>query len=155
MPGSMKRAPDFVIGGAANPYLLRWWLIPRNKWCNVYLHQILRDDEDRALHDHPWWNCSIPLRSGFYEVLPMLGPEDVTLSRTARRYVGVPVFRRATAAHRLELRRDEHGRPIPAWSLFITGPSIRTWGFWCSWGWRPWNEFVAPNDKGAVGRGCD
>jgi hypothetical protein len=50
----VKRRPDFIIGGADNPYLLRWWIIPRNRWCNVYLHKILRDDDPRALHDHPW-----------------------------------------------------------------------------------------------------
>lgn len=47
------RAPDFYIGGNANPYLLRWWVIPRNRFFNVYLHKFLRDDDDRALHDHP------------------------------------------------------------------------------------------------------
>lgn len=24
------RAPDFVIGGQEDPYLCRWWLMPRN-----------------------------------------------------------------------------------------------------------------------------
>lgn len=24
------RTPDFVIGSDDNPYLLRWWIIPRN-----------------------------------------------------------------------------------------------------------------------------
>jgi hypothetical protein len=57
-----RRAPDFLIGGADDPYIRRWWVIPRNRWFNVYLHQFLRSDDDRALHDHPWANCSILLR---------------------------------------------------------------------------------------------
>ena len=49
-----RRPADFVIGGAERPYLRRWWVIPRNRLFNVYLHQFLRSDDDRALHDHPW-----------------------------------------------------------------------------------------------------
>lgn len=54
-----RRAPDVVIGEADSPYLLRWHPIPRNPIFNVYLHQFLRDDDDRALHDHPWVNVSL------------------------------------------------------------------------------------------------
>ncbi len=42
------RKPDFIIGGPENPYLLRWYLIPQNRFFNVYLHKILRSDDDRA-----------------------------------------------------------------------------------------------------------
>src|SRR3546814_20880058 len=61
------RAPSFVIGGEDNPYLRRWYIIPRNRWFNVYLHEFLRDDDDRALHDHPWVNLSILLRGQYVE----------------------------------------------------------------------------------------
>jgi hypothetical protein len=59
------RDPDFVIGRAGRPYLRRWWVIPRNRWFNIYLQEILQDDDDRALHDHPWVNCSIILRGSY------------------------------------------------------------------------------------------
>jgi hypothetical protein len=39
------RPPDFIIGGAARPYIQRWWLVPRNRWFNIYLHRIMRDGE--------------------------------------------------------------------------------------------------------------
>ena len=45
----------------------RWWVIPRNKWFNVYLHHFLRSDDDRALHDQPWWNLSILLDGEYTE----------------------------------------------------------------------------------------
>lgn len=48
-----RRPPDVVIGGDASPYMRRWWVIPRNRRFNVYLHHFLRSDDDRALHDHP------------------------------------------------------------------------------------------------------
>lgn len=43
--------PHFVIGNADNPYMLRWFILPRNRLFNIYLHKFLRDDDDRALHD--------------------------------------------------------------------------------------------------------
>lgn len=48
--GIMVREPDFVIG---DDYLRRWYVVPRNPFCNVYLHHILHSDDDRALHDQP------------------------------------------------------------------------------------------------------
>lgn len=131
--------PDLVIGDTERPYLLRWHIFPRNRFCNVYLHCILRDDDDRALHDHPWRNCSILLRGSYREITP------------AGRFVrsaGSVVFRRAEAAHRLEVVEG------PVWSLFITGPKVREWGFHCPRGWKVWHQFVDPTDRGRVGPGC-
>ena len=63
-----SRPPDVVIGDADNPYLLRWWVWPRNRFFNLYLHRVLRSDDDRALHDHPWWNLSYIVDGGYTEV---------------------------------------------------------------------------------------
>jgi hypothetical protein len=62
------REPDLYIGGKDDPYLLRWYLIPRNRFFNVYLHKIVRSDDDRALHDHPWWWLSVMLKGRYAEV---------------------------------------------------------------------------------------
>jgi hypothetical protein len=114
------------------------WLIPRNRFFNVYLHQILRPDDDRALHDHPWLNCSIVLRGSYHEVR-----QDGSICLRRR---GAIVFRWAQTAHRIIVDR-------PAWSLFITGPVVRSWGFHCPNGWVHWRDFVAEN-PGEIGRGC-
>lgn len=154
------RKPDFVIGGAERPYMLRWWVIPRNRWFNIYLHKVLRDDDDRALHDHPWWNISIVLRGGYVEVMPdkrrLTTPftriSDMPVVRKLRR-PGSFVLRRATDAHRLELVKDGD-RARHCWSLFITGPVQRQWGFHCAQGWRSHPDFAAADDPGQIGRGC-
>lgn len=135
----MRRPPDFVIG---DDYLRRWWIVPRNQGCNVYLHEILHSDDDRALHDHPWDNTSYLIDGSYIEVTP---------DGEFQRGPGAIVTRQATDAHRLVI--PDGGRAV---SLFLTGPIIRQWGFHCPQGWRHWKEFVA-NPGGAhgiAGRGC-
>ena len=111
---------------------------------NVYLHKFLRDDEDRALHDHPWVSLSIIFRCGYVEH---------TAKDVRRRQAAAVVFRRARHAHRIELLRQA-GRLLPAWTLIIAGPKVREWGFPCPAGWRHWTEFVSEADSGNVGKGC-
>ena len=141
-----SRQPDFKVGQEGDWYLLRWWVIPRNKLFNIYLHKFLRSDDDRALHDHPWLNCSLLLQGEYTEHSIMAGGvHDKQIYKA-----GDLKFRRAKTAHRVELHAG------PCWSLFITGPVTRTWGFHCERGWRPWQEFVDPiKGKGTIGRGCD
>ncbi len=143
--------PHFYIGGPTNPYMLRWYLLPRNHWFNIYLHKFLRDDDDRALHDHPWWFLSIMLRGVYYEMTPS---EWNRFGQVALRKTGSVAFRRATHRHRVALIRDKAGNPIPCWTLVFTGPKVRTWGFWCPKGFVPWFDFVDHSDVGNVGKGC-
>lgn len=131
------RKPDFLIG---DNYMHRWWLIPRNRYFNIYLHKIMHNDDDRALHDHPWWSISILLKGRLREVL-------ANRSRYPMRFV--PLLRTAKLAHRLEVVEG------PAWTLFITGPVIRDWGFHCPKGWRHWKDFVDQRDAGKTGKGCE
>ncbi len=152
-----RRKPDFLIGGADRPYMRRWYVIPRNRFFNVYLHQFLRSDDDRALHDHPLANCSILLRGGYVEhTVDAYGNEHAEV-------LYAPDFRLRTSgkfAHRIELlRANWNGRHIgpelSCWTLFITGPRYREWGFHCPHGWVHQKQFVATDDIGAVGKGCD
>ncbi len=138
--------PDFQIGGSENPYLQRWWLIPRNRFFNIYLHRVLRDDDDRALHDHPWASLSICVRGRLREHLKGGDSRFVDAGRV--------VYRSACFAHRLELY-DKF-----AVTIFITGPRVREWGFHCpkespAGGWRHWKEFTSSADVGEVGLVCE
>lgn len=143
------RPPDVLIGGSINPYMRRWWIIPRNRFINVYLHEFLRSDDERALHDHPWWNISILMDGAYTEHLP--GGERV--DRTAP----AVVIRSAKHAHRIQvpLTVANLGR-AKAVTLFITGPKIREWGFLCPQGWRHWTEFTRGYDpRTGASRGCE
>jgi len=148
-----SRHPDFVIGGGARPYLRRWFVIPRNPFFNVYLHQFLRSDDDRALHDHPWlFNISWVLRGAYVEHTIKAGGIGVRKLRIA----GSMKFRLGPSPHRLELTTVLKGIPLCCWTLFITGPRVRRWGFHCAErGWVHWRDFTAPGDSGAIGKGCE
>lgn len=140
--------PHQVIPGGDNPiYLRRWYLIPRNPLLNVYLHQFLRDDDDRALHDHPWWFVSLILRGGYIEVSEVPGGRESTRCRTSVLSMRSPFWRRciafrpATWRHSVALpwgknaagECDDYAPRVPCWTLIVTGRRSRLWGFWCKY----------------------
>lgn len=150
------RAPDEIIGDATRPYILRWHLF--RKWSklleNVYIHCVKRSDDDRALHCHPWWSISVILRTGYWEVMPVnkklyaewdpilarLYPGMEHMHRAEKRVwrgPGTIIFRRADAIHRLQLKNNSPD----VWTLFITGPKVKEWGFYCLKGFKHWKEF--------------
>jgi hypothetical protein len=132
-----SRPADFIIG---DDYLRRWWVIPRNPWVNVYLHDIRKSDDDRAFHDHPWMNSSFLISGSYLEHTP-----DGLFERKAGDYV----VRGAQQLHRLEVAPGSS-----AISLFITGPKLREWGFACPQGWVHWKDFTSEHDSSQTGRGC-
>jgi len=138
----MRRDPDIVIGGETNPYMRRWWAVPRNPVLNLYLHEFWRSDDDRALHDHPWlFNISILLDGRYLEH---------TFAGIFLRKTGAIKFRWGRAPHRVELLNGQK-----CVTLFITGPRVRQWGFYCPQGWKHWRDFTAPGAPGEIGKGCE
>jgi hypothetical protein len=173
------RTPDLLIGGDADPYLIRWFVTPwsrydrgtapanlwqaiRRRMPNIYVHRFIRSDADFALHDHPWASMTIVLRGAYVEQTIAAGG----VHQRALRRPGDVAFRKAKAAHRVELLRDAAAQDLlwrypkeqygdePVYTLFITGPKVRNWGFHCPRGWRPWEEFSS-GDYGKIGRGCE
>jgi len=131
------RKPDQIIN---NSYLERWYVIPKNRFLNIYLHKFTGSDDDRALHDHPWWSVSFLLKGELNE-------HTFNKINSIPRFL--PVIRSAKKAHRLELIKG------PAWTVFITGPRCRKWGFHCPYiGWVAWKRFTS-EDGSTVGLGCD
>ena len=178
------RAPDFIVGRPASPYLMRWYLVPWRVWGSLehldvrkrwhryliasprlraffyalpaaYLHLFLRDDDDRALHDHPWAWCSVLLFGSYTEVTIDAG------GIVRRSYRTAPSVKLSWArrAHRVELpeRSIYSGhRRVPCYTLFFTGFRTRDWGFHCpDAGWIHHLKFTDPKDSGQTGRGCE
>jgi hypothetical protein len=173
-----QRQPDFIVG-ADNPdgaYLNRWFLTPWRRmqtrlrkraesaptWWNqatarvagllpnLYLHHFLRDDDDRALHDHPSFAVSFIISGGYIE-------HTIDAGGIHRRRLfgpGTLRFLSTLHTHRIELpqRRDDG----PTMTLFLFGPAVREWGFHCpERGWVHWKLFTAEGMPGEIGGGCD
>lgn len=154
------RNPDFVVG-ADNPdgaYLRRWYLLPRNPVLNVYLHHFMRDDDDRALHDHPWPWLSFLLQGEYIEHTIHAGG----IHHRQNRKAGSLKLSGPWRAHRVELLKvrdfvatqPDNLTPISCWTLFVTGPRIRRWGFHCPKGWVDFARFTKPGATGETGAGC-
>lgn len=167
---SLKRQPDVIIGGSADPYLLRWYVTPWRGWWrhipdarrsifqraviaaarllpNVYVHCFVRSDDDRALHDHPWLFNASWLLSGCYDEHTI---DAGGIHRRRRLEAGSFRFRLGRAPHRVELTAGD------CWTLFVTGPVVRNWGFHCpDSGWIPWQRFTFADDPGQTGKGCE
>ena len=131
-----SRAPDLVIGERSAPYLARWHLT-RTPLLSIYFHDIMRSDDDRALHTHPSWNLSLILAGGYREIL--LHDETIGIWRGE----GEMLFRRPRTPHRLKIISD-----AGAITMWIRGPTVHHWGFWADRGAKfvPWDEYVAPDD---------
>jgi hypothetical protein len=155
------RPPDFIIGGADDPYMMRWYLFgstpqpgyyqgrrPRSiLGIRPYLHCIVRSDDDRALHDHPKASIGLCLRGYMTEhTIEAGGVHRRRLIRT-----GDIRLRSARMAHRLEITPGNR-----CWTLFVFFGARREWGFHCpERGWVHWKDFTSPGDAGQVGPGCD
>jgi hypothetical protein len=54
--------PDEEISRDGKVYLKRWFIIRDYGKQNLYLHQFVGNDDDKALHTHPWSWASIILK---------------------------------------------------------------------------------------------
>ncbi len=168
------RSSDCLIENAHGPYLARWYVIRQGqRWLdlspevrrrelagenprvdggkrNVFVHQFLSSDDDRALHDHPWPWMTLILEGEYREHLPAAASKPSGETIVYRRRAGDIVIRRnASRPHRIELLEQR-----PATTLFVTGRKRREWGFHRARGWRHWREFTAANGRGGS-RGCE
>lgn len=129
---------------AVGVYLERWGL--ETPWASLRLHHWLHGDDERARHDHAWNFLTLVLRGGYWDIVGLPGfPEQATWLRT-----GTLTFRPAAHAHTVRLPRGS-----TAWTLVLTGPIVRRWGFhdgrrW--WRSRKWfGRFgMHPCDQGPV-----
>lgn len=120
---------------SGEPYLIRWSLwLPFGY--SIKLHKILRADEDRCDHDHPFAMLRIILWGGYREVCgEERKPQHCKPWRPWapwRMYYCPVGFR-----HRItELLRSH------SWTLAWCGNKQRDWGFFTKNGFMHWKQFV-------------
>lgn len=117
-------------------YMHRWIL--RTPWFTVRIHHILSSDHDRDFHDHPFSFMSLILRGGYGEHRPT-GAFQIYKA-------GSVVYRRAEDFHRLTLIDDS------AWTLVVTGPYRRPWGFLVDTTWIGERDYFRLRRRMAEGR---
>lgn len=115
------------------PYLTRFYIsAPRTaedsdnempERFGIYLHHFHDGDKDPDFHNHPWrWALSLILSGVYYEERI----EGTHITNYVRRAGGFNLLTDKTF-HRVDILEDYDGTPI--WTLFITGPRIKRWGF--------------------------
>jgi hypothetical protein len=126
-------------------YLRRWYVVA-TPWGQILLHHILLPDAARALHDHPFSFASLILRGGYAEEALIADPgyepaERTPFVLTHHRRPGRWHFMRAEGLHRIA---QLHG---DCWTLVLTGPRRRTWGFVePGRGWVDWRTYLGVSD---------
>lgn len=148
-----SRPPDELVGNQDCPLIRRWFLYKTTHFGRVYLHQLMRSDDDRALHDHKMSNISWILDGSYREWMEWerdkIDEKNArleTIEGTTRIYVrhtriaGDVIARGAGTPHRLEL-------DTPVISLFFGGPIVRDWGFHTASGWVRWRDFLDLNGR--------
>lgn len=125
----MKLIPSKTIYQNGEPYLIRYYIYPRNPRSDlderpsIKIHKILKSDDDDFLHDHPWDFASLILKGKYYE--------ELEESRIKKFRPGKINFKPARQFHRLHLKTDK------VWTLVVTGKRKREWGFFV-----PWEEYL-------------
>ena len=131
-----QRRPYLDISSADDIYMKRWWLFNPwpSKWPHwvphIRLHHIQRADEDKHLHDHPWWARSVIL-DGWYLEQRDRRPMYVLHLKGDNNTLNPGEFHRIVAVS-----------PGGVWTLFITGPKQDTWGFLVDDRKIPWREYL-------------
>ncbi|MFW9085620.1 hypothetical protein ACOI7N_13800 [Pseudomonas sp. P2758] len=129
-------------------YMGRWWLFnpysrtthkPALRWCpwSFRIHHIMRPDEDRDLHDHPWNARTIILRGFYKEQRRHSGLGDLDYWRepgdTARLLHG-------------EYHRIDEVSPGGVITLFITSKWRGDWGFLVNGIKVPWRTYTGTDN---------
>lgn len=114
------------LGWDECPYLTRW--VAAFGAFSVRLHHFHHSDDARYQHDHPWWFVTLVLRGAYYDVGDS-GRIDHLKAGSVR-------FRRSTHTHTVLVdyghgaTGTRHGKRGGVWTLVLTGPNARAWGFW-------------------------
>lgn len=111
-------------------YVRRWFV--ETPWFSVRLHHWLHSDDDRYFHDHPWWFVTLVLQGSYRDLSPS-GSELMTPGSVA--------FRPALHRHTVKVALDG------CWTVLVTGPQVRRWGFWVGEKWKKSNKYFLEHGK--------
>jgi hypothetical protein len=98
--------------------------LAKTRWFNIYLHVLDAPEwHPVGCHDHPWAFLTVLLSGGYLERQAIRVYTKTVGSKLNRRWPGMVLYRSAEHAH------DVITPYGTSWSLVITGPKKRDWGF--------------------------
>lgn len=116
----LLRLRDIRRAGGGD-YLKRWILWHRPSGRSCYIHKFCGGDWSPDLHDHPKWFVSVGLRGGYME-------QTEGAFYPLYEVWAAPWVRKFPAEHRHRVSGTRYCEPC--WTLVITGPNVREWGFY-------------------------
>jgi len=102
-------------------------------WFTLRYHVFLKGDQDRHMHDHPWWFITFPLDDYYEYVDPAFLKRNAFrgfkpgMART-KQLVRKWRFHFRPATYRHIVLDPPEGKPVR--TLVIAGGRSRSWGFW-------------------------
>ena len=111
------------IGFPEKPYLVRW--VVDLHGFSIRLHHWFSSDDTRHPHDHTWWFVVLVLKGGYTDATPIWKDGILAGWNLDRLRAGSIRFRRPEHQHCVVIPQGQTN-----WSLLITGPNIRRFGFW-------------------------
>ena len=114
------------------------WELARVGGLRIDLHHFVTDDWLGDMHDHPARGISIGLFGKSREKLP----EEYA-------FIGHPACGPSPASHTHRITMVDRGS---CWTIMIMLKPVRTWGFWTSAGWKPWDEYGKARGLEEIGR---
>jgi hypothetical protein len=116
------------LGEPECPYARRW-VLNLGRFGSLRVHHWVASDDQRFPHDHAWWFLTVVLRGGYTDISDMTSdwvPPSTTSTFRIHDHVRAPAVRFRSAQHRHKVKVDHDG----AWTVLLTGPPVRDWGFW-------------------------
>lgn len=101
------------LGETKCPYMHRW-VLDFGAFA-LRLHRWISSDDQRAFHDHAWDFITCVLRGSYVDISER-GKDFLT--------AGSIRFRPATHRHTVQILQPG------TWTVLVTGPVVRRWGFW-------------------------
>lgn len=112
------------LGKPECPYVIRYVL--DFGLFSIRLHHWINSDDQRHMHDHEWWYASLILSGGY---------TDINLKGKRHLSFGSIIFNPSVHRHMVKVNKGG------CWSLLLTGPHSRTFGFWVNGKFRKRNKY--------------
>lgn len=105
------------LGEKECPYAFRWVFIFFGY--AIRIHQWIRSDDKRYMHDHPWWFYTFVLKGSYTDVYE----ENGIIKKDKLKQFS---FRYRNSGHRHYVDIPKNG----CLTILITGKPLRKWGFY-------------------------